>query len=298
MKFHSPVLLNETIEGLNINPEGVYVDATFGGGGHTSYILKKISKGRVYAFDQDKDAHANKINDNRLKLIHANFRYLKNFLRYNGVEKIDGIIADLGVSSYQFDNYKRGFSTRYNSKIDMRMNINSDLDAKQILNTYSQNEIADLLFCYGDFKNSRKIAEKIVKERDIQTITHTDQFSEILKDFYIEKNKNKFLARVFQSLRIEVNDEINALKELLTSSSILLKSQGRLVVLSYHSIEDRIVKNFINKGTLDGSIVKDFFGNQIKSFNAINKKAIVAQKDEIKKNPRSRSVRLRIAEKI
>ena len=298
MRFHSPVLLKETIEGLNINPEGVYVDATFGGGGHTSYILKKISTGRVYAFDQDKDAHANKINDKRLKLIHANFRYIKNFLRYNGEEKIDGIIADLGVSSYQFDNYKRGFSIRHNSKIDMRMNIDSDLDAKQILNTYTQNEIADLLFRYGDFKNSRKIAEKIVKERDIQTITHTDQFNEILKDFYVERNKNKFLARVFQSLRIEVNDEINALKELLKSSSILLKSQARLVVLSYHSIEDRIVKNFINKGTLDGTIIKDFFGNQIKSFNAINKKAIVAQKDEIKKNPRSRSVKLRIAEKI
>ena len=297
MTYHNPVLLTESVEGLNIKPDGIYVDVTFGGGGHSREILKNLDNGFLYGFDQDLDAEKNSIESNKFKFIRSNFRYVKNFLRLEGIKEIDGLIADLGISSFQIDSPERGFAHRYNSIIDMRMNVDSDLDAKEILNSYSEVEIARILYDYGDIKQSRKIAKRIVQQRTIDKIHTTKDLITILEGLYPKKLENKFLSRIFQALRIEVNDEINALKDLLTDVVDLLKTKGRLVVISYHSLEDKLIKNLITKGNVDGDIKTDFYGNQDKLFSSVNKKIIVPNEKEYKKNSRARSAKLRIAEK-
>ena len=298
MTYHKPVLLAESIEGLNIKPDGIYVDVTFGGGGHSKEILKNLKNGFLYGFDQDLDAEKNSISSNNFKFIRSNFRYIKNFLRLEGVKKIDGLIADLGISSFQIDTPKRGFAHKHDSIIDMRMNVDSDFGAKEILNSYSEVEIARVFYEYGDIKHSRKIAKLIVKQRIIKEIHTTKDLIKILEGMYPKKIENKFLSRVFQALRIEVNDEINALKDLLTDVVDILKTKGRLVVISYHSIEDKLIKNLINKGNIEGDIKTDFYGNKVSVFSSVNKKIIVPNKKECNHNSRSRSAKLRIAEKI
>ena len=298
MTYHKPVLLAESIEGLNIKPDGIYVDVTFGGGGHSKEILKNLKNGFLYGFDQDLDAEKNSITSNNFKFIRSNFRYIKNFLRLEGVKKIDGLIADLGISSFQIDTPKRGFAHKHDSILDMRMNVDSDFGAKDILNSYSEIEIARVLYDYGDIKQSRKIAKLIVKQRIIKEIHTTKDLIKILEGMYPKKIENKFLSRVFQALRIEVNDEINALKDLLTDIVDILKIKGRLVVISYHSIEDKLIKNLINKGNIEGDIKTDFYGNKVSVFSSVNKKIIVPNKKECNHNSRSRSAKLRIAEKI
>ena len=298
MTYHKPVLLTESIEGLNIKPDGIYVDVTFGGGGHSKEILKNLKNGFLYGFDQDLDAEKNSIRSNNFKFIRSNFRYIKNFLRLEGVKKIDGLIADLGISSFQIDTPKRGFAHKHDSILDMRMNVDSDFGAKDILNSYSEIEIARVLYDYGDIKQSRKIAKLIVKQRIIKEIHTTKDLIKILEGMYPKKIENKFLSRVFQALRIEVNDEINALKDLLTDIVDILKIKGRLVVISYHSIEDKLIKNLINKGNIEGDIKTDFYGNKVSVFSSVNKKIIVPNKKECNHNSRSRSAKLRIAEKI
>ena len=298
MVYHNPVLLKECIKGLKINPEGTYVDVTFGGGGHSKSILNKLNGGKLFAFDQDSSANINELHQSNFKLINANFRYLKNFLKLQGIMKIDGLLADLGVSSNQFDVPQRGFSIRFDGELDMRMDVKSNLSAKDIINDYSEEELANILYRYGDFRSSRRIANKIVIARKISRINTTNELIDIISDLAPKKYRNQFLARVFQSIRIEVNDEISSLKEMLSSAVNLLNVKGRLVVLSYHSLEDRIVKNLIKKGNFEGHIEQDFFGNPIKNLKEINTKVIMASDAEIKRNPRARSAKLRIAEKI
>ena len=298
MTYHNPVLLTESVEGLNIKPDGIYVDVTFGGGGHSREILKSLDKGFLYGFDQDLDAEKNSIESNKFKFIRSNFRYIKNFLRLEGIKEIDGLIADLGISSFQIDVPERGFAHRHDSIIDMRMNVDSDFDAKEILNSYSEVEIARILYDYGDIKQSRRIAKRIVQQRTIDEIHTTKDLIKILEGLYPKKLENKFLSRIFQALRIEVNDEINALKDLLTDAVDLLKTKGRLVVISYHSLEDKLIKNLITKGNVDGDVNTDFYGNKDKLFSSVNKKIIVPNEKECKKNSRARSAKLRIAEKI
>lgn len=297
MGYHSPVLLNECIEGLNIKPTGIYVDVTFGGGGHSKEIMKHLDGGKLFAFDQDADAYENNLRQDGFKLIDANFRYLRNFLRMEGVKKVDGILADLGVSSHQFDVAERGFSTRFDGELDMRMNPKSDLSAKEIVNDYSEENLANILYKYGELKNSRRIAKEIVSARQVEKINTTNDLIVVVAKIVPEKYRNQFLARIFQAIRIEVNDEIVALEEMLLSAIDMLNTGGRLVVLSYHSLEDRLVKNLMKKGNLEGNTEKDFFGNPIKDLKEINRKVIVATADEIKKNSRARSAKLRIAEK-
>ena len=297
MGYHSPVLLNQCIEGLNIKPTGIYVDVTFGGGGHSKEIMKHLDGGKLFAFDQDADAYENNLQQDGFKLIDANFRYLRNFLRMEGVKKVDGILADLGVSSHQFDVAERGFSTRFEWELDMRMNSKSDLSAKEIVNNYSEENLANVLYKYGELKNSRRIAREIVNARQVEKINTTTELIFVVAKIVPEKYRNQFLARIFQAIRIEVNDEIVALEEMLLSAVDMLKPGGRLVVLSYHSLEDRLVKNLMKKGNLEGNAEKDFFGNPIKDLKEINRKVIVATADEIKKNSRARSAKLRIAEK-
>jgi len=298
MGYHKSVLLNKCIDALRINPKGIYVDVTFGGGGHSSLILTKLNGGKLFAFDQDKDVNDHALKEEGFKLINANFRYIKNFLRMEGISKIDGLLADLGVSSHQFDVAERGFSTRFNGELDMRMNKDSNLCAKEVVNNYSLEDLANIFYKYSELRNSRKIADKIVRARDVSVINTTDDLIKVISPLSIERYRNKFLARVFQAIRIEVNDEITALEEMLLSAVDLLNINGRLVVLSYHSLEDKIVKNLIKKGNIKGEIEKDFFGNPVRSLKEINSKVIVAEDSEIKDNPRARSVRLRIAEKI
>ena len=298
MTYHNPVLLTESVEGLNIKPDGIYVDVTFGGGGHSREILKNLDNGFLYGFDQDLDAEKNSIESNKFKFIRSNFRYIKNFLRLEGIKEIDGLIADLGISSFQIDVPERGFAHRHDSIIDMRMNVDSDFDAKEILNSYSEVEIARILYDYGDIKQSRRIAKRIVQQRTIDEIHTTKDLIKILEGLYPKKLENKFLSRIFQALRIEVNDEINALKDLLTDVVDILKTKGRLVVISYHSLEDKLIKNLITKGNVDGYVNTDFYGNQDKLFSSVNKKIIVPNEKECKKNSRARSAKLRIAEKI
>lgn len=298
MTYHNPVLLTESVEGLNIKPDGIYVDVTFGGGGHSREILKNLDNGFLYGFDQDLDAEKNSIESNKFKFIRSNFRYIKNFLRLEGIKEIDGLIADLGISSFQIDVPERGFAHRHDSIIDMRMNVDADLDAKEILNSYSEVEIARILYEYGDIKQSRRIAKRIVQQRTIDEIHTTKDLIKILEGLYPKKLENKFLSRIFQALRIEVNDEINALKDLLTDAVDLLKTKGRLVVISYHSLEDKLIKNLITKGNVDGDVNTDFYGNQDKLFSSVNKKIIVPNEKECEKNSRARSAKLRIAEKI
>ncbi len=298
MTYHNPVLLSESINGLNIKPNGIYVDVTFGGGGHSKEIIKNIKDGFLFSFDQDEDAFKNKLPNLNFKLIRSNFKYIKNFLKLEGITKIDGLIADLGISSHQIDIPKRGFAYKFNSSLDMRMNNSSDLTAINVVNEYTEKELSDVFFYYGDFKDSKKIAKQIFNKRNEKEIISTYDLVAALGGLFSEKNKNKYLARIFQAIRIEVNDEINSLKKLLNDATKLLKSEGRLVVISYHSLEDRLVKNLINKGSIDGKSNQDFFGKVTKIYTPINKRVIIPNDEESKKNKRSRSAKLRIAEKI
>ena len=297
MEYHNPVLLNECIEGLSIKPTGIYVDVTLGSGGHSKLILKNLKGGKLFAFDKDESAHKNVLEGDSFKLINANFRHLKNFLRMEGVRKIDGLLADLGVSSHQFDVPERGFSIRFDGELDMRMNTNSPLSAKEVVNEYAQQDLANVLYKYGELRNSRAIAKEIVKARETKKIVTTNQLIDVVNHMVPGKKRNQFLARIFQAIRIEVNDEINALQEMLLDAVDMLNQGGRLVVLSYHSLEDRIVKNLIKKGNTEGRLEKDFFGNPIKDLKDITRKVIIATEDEIAENTRSRSAKLRIAEK-
>ena len=301
MNYHVPVLLNESISGLSIKPTGTYIDLTFGGGGHTKYILKLLEKkGKLFSFDTDADSFKiNYINgNNNFEFIDSNFRYFDLHLKQRGIENVDGIFADLGVSSHQIDVLSRGFSYKGKAELDMRMNSNNKKNAQTILNDYDESDLDKIFFNYGDFKNSRLIAKNIVEYRKKKKIKYNSDLIEILNNLF-DKNVNfKFLSRLFQSIRIEVNDEINALKEMLLKSKDFLKIKGRLVIISYHSIEDRIVKNFINKSNFDSTFKTDFYGNKKIFFKSINKKPLVPSEEEIKINPRSRSAKLRIGELI
>ena len=297
--YHIPALLAETIEGLNIKPDGVYVDVTFGGGGHSREILKHLgAKGRLVGFDQDEDALQNMIDDERFTFVRSNFRYLTNFLKYHGVEKVDGILADLGVSFHHFDEAERGFSFRFEGKLDMRMNTRSSFTAARVVNEYSEEQLADVFYLYGEMHNSRRIASAIAKARSMGRIESIEQFLEVLKPFFPREREKKEMAKVFQALRIEVNKEMKVLQELLSQSVETLNENGRLVVLTYHSLEDRLVKNFIRSGNFEGKQVKDFYGNIIAPLKAVNNKVITASEEETARNPRARSAKLRIAEKL
>lgn len=296
-KYHEPVLLSESIEGLNIQGDGVYVDATFGGGGHSREILKKMKGGKLFAFDQDKNARQNVRDDEQLEFVNENFRHLKKILRLHNVKEVDGILADLGVSSHQFDEAVRGFSVRGDAELDMRMNQNNALTAKQILNTYSVTELIRVFSHYGEVRNSKQLAYHIARERNQKSFTSTIDFIERISSV-IRGDRERYLAQVFQALRIEVNDEIAALGDLLEQSYIVLKKNGRLVVISFHSLEDRLVKYFMKTGNVQGKVEKNEFGVEKKYFRPITKKPITPSEEEIRNNPRSRSAKLRIAEKI
>ena len=296
--YHIPVLLHESVDGLNIKGNGTYVDVTFGGGGHSKEILRHLnSDGHLFSFDQDADAEKNIIPDSRFTFVRSNFRYLKNFLKYYQVEKVDGILADLGVSSHHFDEEERGFSFHANSALDMRMNTRAGKTAADIINTYDEEQLADVFYLYGELKNSRKLASALVKARVNRSIQTIPEFLEVIKPFFAKEREKKELAKVFQALRIEVNDEMEALKEMLQASIDVLTPGGRLVVITYHSLEDRLVKNIIKTGNFQGKAEKDFYGNLITPFSTINNKVITASDEEIANNPRSRSAKLRIAEK-
>ena len=295
MSYHNPVLLKECIKGLNIKPDGVYVDVTFGGGGHSKVILELLNeKGRLYAFDQDVDAQKNALNDERFVLIPQNFKFLKRHLKFNGVKKVDGILADLGVSSHQFDVAERGFSTRFEGRLDMRMNTSESLSAYEIINNYSEEQISSLLFQYGELNNARAMAKKIAEARKEQKIDTSIQLKQVLLSFLPQGREHKVIAQVFQAIRIEVNKEIEALKDFLIQVPEVLNKDGRLCVISYHSLEDRLVKRFIRDGLFEGQPEKDFYGN----FSVPLKKAgsmITPSKEEIRINNRARSAKLRIA---
>ncbi len=296
--YHVPVLLNESIDGMNLRPHGIYADMTFGGGGHSKEILRQGDGSiRLFSFDQDADAEKNIVDDNRFTFVRSNFRYLQNFLRYYGVEQVDGILADLGVSSHHFDDSERGFSFRFDGELDMRMNRRAGMTAADIVNNYDEEKLADLFYLYGELKNSRKLASIIVKNRNIQKIITIGDFLEIIKPLFGREREKKELAKVFQALRIEVNQEMEALKEMLYAAIEVLKPGGRLVVITYHSLEDRMVKNIMKTGNIEGKAVQDFFGNVETPFRLINNKVITASPEEVERNPRSRSAKLRIAEK-
>ncbi|WP_316848111.1 16S rRNA (cytosine(1402)-N(4))-methyltransferase RsmH [Pedobacter psychrodurus] len=297
--YHVPVMLQPCIDGLNIDPDGVYVDVTFGGGGHSREILKHLGpKGRLIAFDQDPDAQANIPVDERFIFIDQNFGFLKNNLRLKGFRQVDGILADLGVSSHQFDVPKRGFSIRHNADLDMRMDQHRDLTAAEILNTYTEDKLHKIFGIYGEVKNAKSLARAIVTSRLEQPFTDIDSLKSAIAAYIPKGKENKYLAQVFQALRIEVNAEIQVLEDFLQQAADVLKPGGHLVVMSYHSLEDRPVKNFMAKGKFQGEVEKDFFGNQQKPFNVITRKAIIATDEEIARNNRARSAKLRIAEKI
>jgi len=296
--YHTPALLNECIQGLNINPAGTYVDVTFGGGGHTREILNRLGKnGRLFGFDQDGDAKQNVPEDDRFTFVHGNFRYLSNFLKYYGIDEVDGILADLGVSSRHFDYAERGFSFRFDGILDMRMNQQSGKNAAWILNTYSKDRLADVFYRYGELNNSRKIADCIVNQRVIKEFGSISDFVHIIRPLLSKKQEKKELSQVFQALRMEVNNETEVLKRMLLQAERMLKPGGRLVVISYHSLEDRLVKNFMKAGNFEGIPEKDFFGNILCSFSLVNRKHIVPSEEEVARNPRVRSAKLRIAEK-
>lgn len=295
--YHIPALLHETIEGLNIKPDGVYVDVTFGGGGHSKEILKHLNEnGKLIAFDQDLDAIKNKIEDPRFIFVRSNFRYMKNFLRYHGIEKVDGILADLGVSSHHFDEAERGFSFRFDGPLDMRMNTESKITAAYILNNYEEEQLADVFYLYGELHNARKIARTIVAERSKTPIERIFQLIEILKPYFGREKEKKDMARVFQAVRIEVNREMAVLEALLQQTIDVLNPDGRIAILTYHSLEDRLVKNFFKTGNFEGKLEKDFFGNILSPLKPVNNKIITASDEEVNKNPRARSAKLRIAE--
>lgn len=298
--YHIPVMLQECLQGLDIQPSGVYVDVTFGGGGHSKAIVDKLEGGHLYGFDQDADAQVNTENfpHDKFTLIDANFRYLKKYLRLQGVSQVDGILADLGVSSHQFDTADRGFSIRFDAPLDMRMNQNSELTAQKVLNTYQEKELHRIFGMYGEVTNAKTLAAKIVTARVNNKIETIAQLKTIIGPLVPKREENKYLAQVFQALRIEVNDELKALEEMLMQAAEVLRPGGRLVVMSYHSLEDRLVKNFIAKGKFHGEIEKDLFGNENKPLKAVNRKVIEATEAEIKMNNRARSSKLRIAEKL
>ena len=296
--YHNPVLLSECIDGLNINPEGIYVDVTFGGGGHSRAILEKLKGGHLYAFDQDADAAKNAFEDERFTFIPQNFRYMKNFVQLYANSKVDGILADLGVSSYQFDTPEKGFSTRFEGRLDMRMNQNDPVDASNVVNTYEVEALASVFSRYGELKNAMAIARDIEMARDVQPIETTTDLKNAVAAHLPKGSENKVLAQIFQALRIEVNKEMEVLEAFLTQCADVLKPGGRLVVMSYHSLEDRLVKNFMKSGKADGEVEKDFFGNQLTPYRLITHKPIVPSDDEIARNSRARSAKLRIAEKV
>ena len=298
LAYHIPVLAEESIKGMNLMPDSDAVDATYGGGGHSKLILYQIVEGRLFAFDQDQDAVANAVNDKRLYFIRHNFRYIKNFLNYYGVEKVDAIFADLGVSSHDFDVPDRGFSFRFEGNLDMRMNQNAKTDASKIVNEYSEEQLEQIFRMFGEIKNSRQLASIICKNRNEGRINTTTQLKEIVSECTPRAIENKYLAQVFQALRIEVNNEMDALKEFLEASLKLLKSNGRLVIITYHSLEDRLCKNFMKTGNFEGKVQKDFYGNVNSPFIMVNRKVITPDDEELKTNSRSRSAKLRIAEKI
>ena len=296
--YHNPVLLNESVKGLKIIPDGTYIDVTYGGGGHSKVILQKLGpKGRLIAFDQDRDAHKNKIDDNRLKLIESNFKFLNNHLNYLQISQVDGLLADFGISSYQIDTKIRGFSIRFDSKLDMRMDQSQKMDAQFIINKYDREKLENIFQNYGELRNYRRIVDLIVSERKNNKINTSGDLKRILEPLSASSGENKFLAKVFQAIRIEVNDEINIIKSLLVQSSRILKKGGRLVCISYHSLEDRLVKRFIQNGTFESDAISDIYGNKDLIFKKIGK-LISPDKEEVGSNNRSRSAKLRVAEKI
>lgn len=297
MEYHNPVLLKETVDGLNIKPDGIYVDVTFGGGGHSKEILSRLGpNGRLFGFDQDEDALANALPDERFTLIHENFRYIKRFLRFHGVKSVDGILADLGVSSHQFDVPERGFSTRFDADLDMRMSKRNELDAHKVINEYDDANLKRVFLDYGELKAAPAIARTIIEAREYKTINTTDELKLVLAKFLPDQFKNKILAQIYQAIRIEVNQEMEVLKEFLEQSLEILKPEGRLSVISYHSLEDRLVKRFMKNGLFEGEPERDFFGNFSVPFKLVGK-LIVPNDAEIKINNRARSAKLRIAEK-
>jgi 16S rRNA (cytosine1402-N4)-methyltransferase len=299
MAYHRPVLLNESIEGLNINPKGIYVDLTFGGGGHSRLVLENLGKkGRLFTFDQDPDAQQNLTNDKRLIFIQANFRYMRNFLRYHKISKVDGILADLGISSYQIDQPERGFSFRTESELDMRMNPSSRKSALNVLNEYPEDDLYRIFREYGELKSLGRIVRAIIIARETETIKSSTQLENVLGDVVPTHTRSKFLAKIYQAIRIEVNDEVDALKEMLVQTAGCMNPGGRLVVITYHSLEDRLVKNYIKAGNLEGEIKKDFYGQPESCWKMINRKVITPAEAELEENRRSRSAKLRIAEKV
>ena len=296
-QYHVPVMLEECIEGLNIKPDGIYIDLTFGGGGHSKAILQRLSsEGSLYAFDQDSDAVKNALDDDRFTMIEDNFSNLTNQLKLYRVTQVDGILADLGISSYQIDCAERGFSTRFDAELDLRMNRKQVLTAKDVVNTYSLEQLKKIFANYGELSNAYQIAKRI-ESSQIEGISTTNQLKEILQPLATRGKENKFFAQVFQALRIEVNGEIDVLQKMLEQTSPLLKQGGRLVVMSYHSLEDRLVKNYIKTGNCEGRIEKDFYGNLLNDLEQVNRKPITASEQELERNPRSRSAKLRIAQK-
>lgn len=296
--YHIPVLLRQSVDNLVINPDGVYVDCTFGGGGHSREILSRLSaNGRLFSFDQDLDALNNRIDDPRFTLINQNFRFLKNSLRMFGVEKVDGILADLGVSSHQFDEAERGFSIRTDAPLDMRMNVLQTLNAQKVINEYEEEQLADIFYYYGELREARKLAKEIVHQRKTKKIDSTEDLKRVFS-FVPQHKQNKFFAQVFQAIRIEVNEELEVLKEMLTQAYSVLKSEGRLVVISYHSLEDRLVKRFLKNGMFDGEPERDVYGNYQKFFDLPQSKAIVPDEAEISQNTRARSAKMRVGIKL
>ena len=296
--YHNPVLLKESVDGLSIKSDGIYVDVTYGGGGHSKEILKYLTTGKLYAFDQDDDAFANKQEDEKLVLIKQNFKYMKNFLKMYNALPVDGILADLGVSSHQFDEGTRGFSTRFEGKLDMRMDKAGSITAADIVNTYVEQDLVAMFSTYGEVENSKRLAACIVKERLSKKINTTEEFKQAIVSCIPKMREQQYLAKVFQALRIAVNKELDVLKELLKQSLEVLKPGGRLSVISYHSLEDRLVKNFIKSGNFEGTIEQDFYGNKLVDFKAVNRQLITPSEEELKLNNRSRSAKLRIAEKL
>lgn len=297
--YHIPALLEPTLKGLNIQADGTYVDVTFGGGGHSRAIISELGpEGRLFSFDQDIDAQKNAIDDSRFTFVYSNFRFIKNFMRYYGVEGVDGILADLGVSFHHFDDPERGFSFRWDGPLDMRMNRRATRSAAWYIENYSESELSKIFSLYGELKNARKIASAIVKARQTEPITTVEQLLAVVNPLIDRRKEKKELAQVFQALRIEVNGEIDALSDFLRQSLEILKPGGRLAIITYHSLEDRLVKNFMRSGNLDGEVKQDFFGRNLSPFKLLTSKPIVPTDEEVERNPRSRSAKLRIAEKL
>ena len=296
--YHVPVLLQESVDGLDIKPDGIYVDVTFGGGGHSREILNRLGKnGHLYSFDQDEDAEKNILNDNRFTFVRSNFRYLRNWMRYYGIEQIDGLLADLGVSSHHFDDETRGFSFRFDAPLDMRMNKRSGTTAAEILNHYEEEQLADIFYIYGELKNARKIATAIIKARNEKSIETTGDLMQITESLFPREREKKETAKLFQALRIEVNHEMDALKEMLYGAQEVIREGGRLSVITYHSLEDRIVKNIMKADNAEGKVRQDFFGRTEAPFRQISNKVIIPTEEEQLRNPRSRSAKLRVAER-